>query len=124
MAGFCEYGNEPSGSIDCGEYFDYPTNCQLLKNTCRGVSLLVIHGILEAKLSNSSPVPPKFHTLSFSFHRRSVILVSEGFVNTFTIRSKCVKQIAVAVLNKRSSVRIALILLLKRVFRYISWVCL
>jgi len=31
MAGCCEYGNEPSGSIKCGE-FDCLRICELLKN--------------------------------------------------------------------------------------------
>ena len=75
-------GNEPLGSIYCGEYFDHLRNCQLLKKkSCRGVSLLVIHRRIEAEVSNSSPVPPELRTLPSSFHRHSVILVSEGFVS-------------------------------------------
>jgi hypothetical protein len=31
MAGACEYGNEPLGSIKCGEFFDQLTTSQLLK---------------------------------------------------------------------------------------------
>jgi hypothetical protein len=31
IAGFCEYGNEPSGSIKCGEFLDQLTNCCLFK---------------------------------------------------------------------------------------------
>lgn len=31
MAGFCEYSNEPSGSINGVEYLDYLSNCKLLR---------------------------------------------------------------------------------------------
>ena len=34
MAGTCECGNEPSGSIKCGEFLDYLRNGQLLKKDC------------------------------------------------------------------------------------------
>jgi hypothetical protein len=106
------------GFIYCGEYFDCLRNCQLLKKkSCRGVSLLIVHCRLEAEVSNSSLVSPKFHTLPSSFHRRSVILVSEGFVNKVPISSQCIKQIAVAIMNTESSVRIMFLWLLKRVFR-------
>jgi hypothetical protein len=30
-AGCCEHGNEPSGSIKCGEFLDQLSDCQLLK---------------------------------------------------------------------------------------------
>ena len=32
MAGFCEEGNEHSGSIKVGKFLDWPKNCELLKN--------------------------------------------------------------------------------------------
>ena len=31
MAGFCEYGDEPSGSIKYGEFVEYLRTCQLLR---------------------------------------------------------------------------------------------
>jgi hypothetical protein len=31
VAGCCEHGNEPSGSIKGGEFVDYLDDCQLLK---------------------------------------------------------------------------------------------
>jgi hypothetical protein len=31
VAGTCECGNEPSGSIKCGEFLDWLRTCQLLK---------------------------------------------------------------------------------------------
>ena len=34
MAGTCECGNEPSGSIKCGEFLNWLRNGQLLKKDC------------------------------------------------------------------------------------------
>ena len=34
MAGTCECGDEPSGSIECGEFFDELRIDQLLKKDC------------------------------------------------------------------------------------------
>jgi len=31
VAGFCEHGNEPSGSIKSGKFLDQLSDCQLLK---------------------------------------------------------------------------------------------
>jgi hypothetical protein len=31
VAGCCEHGNEPSGCINGGEFFDYLSDCWLLK---------------------------------------------------------------------------------------------
>ena len=31
VAGTCECGNEPSGSVKCGEFLDWLQTCQLLK---------------------------------------------------------------------------------------------
>jgi hypothetical protein len=35
MAGCCECGNEPSGSIKCGEFHDSMRNCQILRKDSR-----------------------------------------------------------------------------------------
>jgi hypothetical protein len=32
--GFCEHGNEPSGSIKGGEFLDYLSDYQFLENNC------------------------------------------------------------------------------------------
>jgi hypothetical protein len=34
VAGSCEHGNEPSGSIKVGEFLDYLSNYQLLNRDC------------------------------------------------------------------------------------------
>jgi hypothetical protein len=34
VAGSCEHGNEPSRSINCGEFVDQLNACQLLKKDC------------------------------------------------------------------------------------------
>jgi hypothetical protein len=34
VAGTCEYGNEPSGSIKCGEFLDWLQTGWLLKKGC------------------------------------------------------------------------------------------
>ena len=36
MAGLSEQGDEPSGSIQCGEILDWLSNCQLLKKESLG----------------------------------------------------------------------------------------
>ena len=45
MAGTCEYGDEPSGSIKCGEFLDLLKNFWLLRKDChpwsKSVSQLV-----------------------------------------------------------------------------------
>jgi hypothetical protein len=33
VVGSCEHGNEPSGSIKGGEFFDYLIDCQLVKDS-------------------------------------------------------------------------------------------
>jgi hypothetical protein len=44
VAGFCEDGNELPGSINSGEYLDYPRNYQHLKeNSVTGFSYLQIY---------------------------------------------------------------------------------
>jgi len=49
VAGSCEYGNEPSGSIKCGEFFDWLRACRLLKKDFAPWS----PGILQEKLMNT-----------------------------------------------------------------------
>jgi len=34
VAGTCKHGNEPSGSIKCGEFLDYLRTSELLKKDC------------------------------------------------------------------------------------------
>ena len=41
MAGCCECGNEPSGSIKDGEFLDWLRDCQLFRNDSGAWSLLV-----------------------------------------------------------------------------------
>jgi hypothetical protein len=43
MAGYCEHGNEPSGSITGGEFLEEVSDQQLLKNGSAPWSLLYGH---------------------------------------------------------------------------------
>jgi hypothetical protein len=47
VAGTCECGNEPSGSIKCGEFLDWLRNGQLLKKD----SALWITGVCKEKVT-------------------------------------------------------------------------
>jgi hypothetical protein len=41
VAGSCEHGNEPSGSIKCGEFLDWLSDFQLLEEVSAPWSWLV-----------------------------------------------------------------------------------
>jgi hypothetical protein len=47
VAGSCRHGNAPSGSIKSGDFLDYLSDCQFLKEDCapwsQSVSQSVIH---------------------------------------------------------------------------------
>jgi hypothetical protein len=43
MAGFCENGNEPSGSIKGREFLDYLSDCQLLKKDSAPWCYLILY---------------------------------------------------------------------------------
>ena len=45
VAGACEYDNEPSGSIKCGEFLDKLRTCLLLKMDSASRSYVVRNGI-------------------------------------------------------------------------------
>ena len=38
MEGFCKSGNDPSGSVKCGEFLDYLINFELLKKALAPLS--------------------------------------------------------------------------------------
>jgi hypothetical protein len=41
VVGCCEHGNEPLGSVKCGEFVHKLRNCQLFKKDCAPQSWLV-----------------------------------------------------------------------------------
>ena len=43
VAGTCEYGNEPSGSIKCGEFLDWLKTGQLLKKDCAACMFVCVY---------------------------------------------------------------------------------
>ena len=56
MAGFCKRGNEPSGSIVCREFLDYPRTGKLLKKDCVPWSKLRQEGLMVMKVNRDGCV--------------------------------------------------------------------
>jgi len=48
MAGHCECGNEPSGSIKYGEFFDWLRKCQFLLAGLELVTYVVVYSLKMA----------------------------------------------------------------------------
>jgi hypothetical protein len=89
MAGFCEHGNEPSGSIKCGKFLDHMSVCYLLKKDCATWNMLFSFTVRSTDYERVSWRPRQVWSIAYLSNVRTQArvqnIVSELIINNVTL---------------------------------------